>query len=78
MSTNLKKFVMNTSVQSVIKMEPKASVILRDCIENGIKRGYRRAFKYVENPGEDSIFEHIEECIMDEIHEYFFFKEFDS
>jgi hypothetical protein len=54
-------------------MRIKYDVVLRDCIENGIKRGYRRAFKHVENPDENSIFQHLEEAIMGEIYEYFDF-----
>ena len=73
MNTNLNKCRPITSTQLVTSMQPRVDVILRDCIENGIKRGYRRAFKHVENPDEDSIFENIEECIMGEIYEYFSF-----
>lgn len=58
-------------------MKPKIRVILEEAIENGVKRGYRRAFKYVENPAEDTILESIEECVMSEIYEYFTFDEND-
>lgn len=54
-------------------MQPRVDVILRECIEKGIKRGYRRAFKHVENPDEESIFSTIEDCVMGEIYEYFSF-----
>lgn len=58
-------------------MKPKIRVILEQAIENGVKRGYRRAFKYVENPAEDTILESIEDCVMSEIYEYFTFDEND-
>jgi hypothetical protein len=44
-------------------------------IEQGVRRGYRRAFKHIENPAEESIFEHIEDAVMGEIYEYFTFEE---
>ncbi len=44
-----------------------------ECIENGVRRGYQRVHKHTESPGEDAIFEQIEDCIMSEIVERFFF-----
>jgi len=44
-------------------------------IEAGVARGYRRAFKHVENPEEHTILHSIEECVMSEIYEYFTFDE---
>ncbi len=44
-----------------------------ECIENGVRRGYRRAHKHTESPEENVIFEQIEDCIMSEIVERFFF-----
>jgi predicted Zn-dependent protease with MMP-like domain len=58
-------------------MRAKIRVILTQAIEQGARRGYRRAFKHVENPTEESICEHIEECVMSEIYEYFTFDEED-
>ena len=48
-------------------------VILMECIEAGVRRGYRRAHKHVESPQEEAIFESIEDCVMSEIVERFFF-----
>jgi hypothetical protein len=42
-------------------------------LERGIRRGYKRAHKYVENPTEESFLDHIETAIMEELHEYFEF-----
>ena len=58
-------------------MRPKIKVILDRAIEEGVRRGYRRAHKHVENPTEESICEHIEECVISEIYEYFTFDEED-
>jgi hypothetical protein len=58
-------------------MKPKTRVILEMAIEQGVRRGYARAHKHVENPTEGAIIEHIEDCVMGEIYEYFTFEEDD-
>ena len=59
-------------------MTPKFQRVFDDCLENGIRRGYARAHKHVENPGEEIILDNIQECIMSELYEYFNFKEEDD
>ena len=59
-------------------MKAKTLVILEMAINVGIKRGWHRAHKHVENPNEASIRDNIEECVMSEIHEYFTFSDTDS
>lgn len=54
-------------------MKVKYAAILDRAIGDGVRRGYRRAHKHVENPSEESICEHIEECVMGEIFEYLSF-----
>ena len=54
-------------------MKPNIRLIVEECVENGAKRGYRRAHKHVENPGEFEILENIEDCIMAELTTYFTF-----
>ncbi len=56
-------------------MKPKFRVILDQAIEEGVLRGYRRAFKHNEYPSEEVICETIEECVMSAIYEYFTFDE---
>lgn len=56
-------------------MKPKTHVLLGDCIENGVRRGWHRAHKHNEAPTEETIFEEIENSIMSEINEYFTFEE---
>ena len=60
-----------------MEMKPKFRVILEQAIEEGVRRGYMRAFKHVENPTEGAIIEHIEEAVMSSIYEYFTFDEED-
>jgi archaeosine-15-forming tRNA-guanine transglycosylase len=55
-------------------MKPKFRVILDQALEEGVKRGYRRAFKHIENPTEESICQHIEEQVMSSLYEYFDFE----
>ena len=58
-------------------MKPKFRVILEQAIEEGVRRGYSRAHKHVENPSEGAIIESIEEHVMSAIYEYFTFDEED-
>jgi hypothetical protein len=56
-------------------MKVKTLVILEQAINEGVLRGYRRAHKHIENPTELMICDHIEMCVMEQIHEYFDFEE---
>ena len=58
-----------------IIMKPKFRVILEMAIEEGVRRGYSRAHKHVENPTEGSVIEHIEDEVMSSIYEYFDFED---
>ena len=58
-------------------MKPKFRVILEQAIEEGVRRGYSRAHKHVENPTEGAIIESIEDHVMSAIYEYFTFDEED-
>ena len=60
-------------------MKPKIYTILGEAVEKGVKRGYHRAFKYVESPGEEAVIDSIDSCVMASILEYFTFdSEFDD
>jgi len=52
-------------------------VILEMAVEEGVRRGYSRAHKHVENPTEGAIIEQIEDAVMSQIYEYFTFDEED-
>jgi hypothetical protein len=58
-------------------MKPRFHVILEQAIEEGVRRGWRRAHKHVENPTEESIWEQIEDGVMSSITEYFSFDDND-
>ena len=58
-------------------MKPKFRVILDQAVNEGVLRGYRRAFKHNENPTEETIIETIEDCVMGSIYEYFTFDDED-
>ena len=58
-------------------MRVKFRVILDQAISEGVKIGYRRAFKHNEDPSEEVICETIEDCVMSQIYEYFTFPEED-
>jgi hypothetical protein len=56
-------------------MKVKTLVILEQAINEGVLRGYRRAHKHIDNPTELMICDHIEQCVMEQIHEYFDFED---
>jgi hypothetical protein len=56
-------------------MKPKFRKVLEIAIEQGVRYGYKRAHKHVENPSESSIIMNIEEQVMSSIYEYFDFEE---
>ena len=56
-------------------MKVKTLVILEQAIEEGVRRGYSRAHKHVDNPTEGAIIEQIEDAVMSQIYEYFTFDE---
>jgi hypothetical protein len=58
-------------------MKPKFRVILEQAIGEGVRYGYRRSHKHLENPTEKQICEHIEEQVMSSIYEYFDFDDAD-
>jgi hypothetical protein len=58
-------------------MKVRTHVILEMAIGEGVTRGYRRAFKHVENPTEGAIIENIEDAVMSAITDYFNFEDGD-
>lgn len=56
-------------------MKPKTRVILELAIGEGVRYGYSRAHKHIENPSEGAVIEAIEEAVMSQIYEYFDFDE---
>lgn len=56
-------------------MRARTFVILEQAIEEGVARGYRRAFKHNDSPEEHEIMDSIVDCTMGAISEYFIFDE---
>jgi hypothetical protein len=54
-------------------MKPKFQVILDMAIDEGVARGYRRAYKHTDAPTDDAVITTIQECVMSSIYEYFDF-----
>lgn len=48
-------------------MKLRAYNIVSDAIDRGIERGYRRAFKYVDDPGEGTIKQEVFNAVMGEL-----------
>lgn len=59
-------------------MKPRSYYILSQCIENGVRRGWRQGHKHVESPSEDYVMECIDNCVMGEILTYFSFDDEDK
>lgn len=59
-------------------MKPKTLPVLEMCIENGLARGIRRAYKHTDEPSEEHMLDVMEKAIMEEIHEWFQFPEIDN
>ena len=58
-------------------MKPKTYVILEQAIEEGVRRGYRRAHKHNQTPSEETILQEIEDGVISSINEYFSFDDSD-
>jgi len=56
-------------------MKPKFRVLLQMAIDEGVRLGYYRAHKHVEDPAPDAIIEQIQETVMSQMYDYFDFPE---
>ena len=54
-------------------MRPREYRLMQDCLENGLRRGYRRALKHTDCPSEDQILESLQTNVMGEIIQFFAF-----
>ena len=59
-------------------MTPKFNLVLEQCIEVGITRGYNQAHKHNDNPTQQYVEECIYNCIMGELYEWFEFPPIES
>lgn len=56
-------------------MKPNFHKVLEMAIEQGVKYGYSRAHKHVENPSEGVIIDSIVEQVMNSLDEWFDFED---
>jgi hypothetical protein len=56
-------------------MKPKFYNVLEMAIEEGVRYGYNRANKHLENPSENVIIDSIVENVMNSINDWFDFEE---
>ena len=56
-------------------MRPKFRILLEMSIDEGVRTGFFRAHKHVEDPTPEAIIENIQEAVMSKMYEYFDFEE---
>ena len=56
-------------------MKPKFRRVLETALEEGVRLGYNRAHKHVENPHEDAVVDLVVEGAMNSLYEWFEFPE---
>jgi len=59
-------------------MKAKTLLLLERCVEDGIDRGYQRAYKHDDDPTKHQIKDRIFEGVMNEIYGWFDFGEKDA
>lgn len=55
------------------QMRPRTYRVLELAVEDGVKYGYQRAHKHVDNPSEQAIIEEIQASVLSSISEWFLF-----
>jgi len=58
-------------------MRARTRIILSECIENGLRYGYNRAHKHVDQPSQETITQAMDKAIWNEIDERFSFDDDD-
>lgn len=56
-------------------MKPNFRKVLELAIEEGVRYGYNRAHKHVENPHEDAVVDNIIDGVTNSLYEWFDFNE---
>ena len=54
-------------------MIPKFRIILEQAIEEGVRRGYNRAYKHTTDPSDNQVIDAIESAVISSLYEYFTF-----
>ena len=63
------------AMKTLAAMRPKFRVILDQAIEEGVRRGYHKAYKHTEAPTDEAVINTIEDCVMGALYEYFDFED---
>ena len=56
-------------------MRPKFRIILEQCIDEGVRTGFYRSHKHVEDPSPEAVIESIQEHVLSKMYEYFIFED---
>jgi hypothetical protein len=56
-------------------MKPNFRKVLEMALEEGVRFGYNRAHKHVENPHEDAVVDCVVESVVNSLYEWFEFPE---
>ncbi len=59
-------------------MKPNFRKVLELAIEEGVRYGYNRAHKHMENPSENAIIDNVVEQVINSIDEWFYFEDNDD
>lgn len=54
-------------------MKAREYRLFSECLEAGLRRGYRRAYKYTDHPSEEQLLESLHTNVMGEVSEFFSF-----
>ncbi len=54
-------------------MKPREYRLFTECLEAGLRRGYRRAFKHTDAPTEEQLLESLHTNVLGEVSEWFAF-----
>ena len=65
------------AMKTLAAMRPKFRVILNQAIEEGVRRGYHKAYKHTDAPTDEAVINTIEDCVMGALYEYFDFDDND-
>jgi hypothetical protein len=61
-----------------LMMKPNFRKVLELAIEEGVRYGYNRAHKHMENPSENAIIDNVVEQVINSIDEWFYFEDNDD
>ena len=56
-------------------MRPKFRILLEMAIDEGVRTGFYRSRKHVEDPSPEAVIESIQEHVLSKMYEYFIFED---